>query len=215
MSKKSRIILFDLDGTLIDSTEAILYSFRRSHELMGTRPPADEEIKSLVGHPLGEMFEATGVEREKVESYVRAYRECYSGVHTRMTRLLPGVKEALHRAAEDARLAVVTTKTGKYSLELLEHFSIAELFETLVGSEDVSRHKPHPEPLLKALSQMGFSSEKCYMVGDRCMDMLAASAAGVEGVGVDWGYAHENELSSCASFVCKSVNEAVTLILGS
>ena len=173
------VILFDLDGTLIDSTEAIVESFQRSYAELGGVYPGDEAVKALVGHPLPEMYRRYGVDEERVEEYVACYKRNYRQIHTLKTVLLPKAREAVELAASFARLGVVTTKTGKYSRELLEHFGVMEYFEVLIGSEDVIRHKPHPEPLFRALERMRAApSARCWMIGDTCMDMEAARAAG-------------------------------------
>lgn len=159
-------ILFDLDGTLIDSTEAILESFTRSFELLGGTMPSERAIKSQVGHPLVDMYLHLGVPEDRVEEYVWKYKEHYRTIHTQKTVLIPGAREAILRASEFARLGIVTTKTGKYSRELLEHFGLMGYFEVLVGSEDVRKHKPHPEPILKAMERIHASKERCWMIGD-------------------------------------------------
>jgi len=207
------IILFDLDGTLIDSTEAILDSFRRSYERLGGGYPGDEAVKAMVGHPLEEMYRSYGVPGERIGEYVAAYKEAYRRVHTQKTVLLPGAKEAIELAASFARLGVVTTKTGKYSRELLEHFGVMEAFEVLIGSEDVARHKPHPEPVLAALERMGAApSPSCAMIGDTCMDMEAARQAGIRGVAVACGYGEAGELGGCAEALEADAYSAVTVL---
>jgi phosphoglycolate phosphatase len=195
----NQVILFDLDGTLIDSTEAILDSFRRSFAELGGRYPGDEAVKALVGHPLTEMYRSYGIPEERVEEYVAAYKAHYRQVHTRKTVLLPGAREALEMAASFARLGVVTTKTGKYSRELLEHFGVMKHFGVLIGSEDVRRHKPHPEPVLRALESLGAEPGDACLIGDTCLDVEAARAAGVRPLGVSCGYACGEELRRCGA----------------
>jgi len=206
------VILFDLDGTLIDSTEAILDSFRRSFAELGGRYPGDEEVKALVGHPLTEMYRSYGVPEERVAEYVECYKAHYRRVHTLKTVLLPGAREAVELAASFARPGVVTTKTGKYSRELLEHFGLMGCFEVLIGSEDVRRHKPHPEPLLTALERMGGHTEHAWMIGDTCLDMEAARAAGVRPAGVCCGYGSEAALRQCGAWIFPDALSAVKKI---
>ena len=212
MQKKDLIILFDLDGTLIDSTEAIVESFARSFEVLGGEMAPEQEIRCQIGHPLGDMYEALGVPRSMIESYVQTYRENYRQIHRLKTLLLPGAGEAVKYAACRARLGVVTTKTGRYSQELLEHFGLMEYFEVLIGSEDVTRHKPHPEPVLKALKRMGRTEERCWMIGDTCMDMISAAASGIDAVAVECGYGDTDHLARCAPKTAKSVQDALTWI---
>jgi phosphoglycolate phosphatase len=214
---REHVILFDLDGTLIDSTEAILESFERSFALLGGGKADEERIRDLIGYPLEEMYRRLGVEEKMIQAYVRAYKERYRNIHTRRTVLLPDAEEAVRMASDFARLGVVTTKTGRYSRELLEHFGLLGYFDVLVGSEDVLRHKPHPEPVFAALKQMNISAvsaERCWLIGDTCLDMKAASAAGISAVAVTCGYGNAEELASCAGNTEKSVLDALIRILG-
>jgi len=210
---RSKIILFDLDGTLIDSTEAILESFATAYAKFGLAVPADEDIKVLIGLPLEMMFTKLGVAEAEAMDYVTAYKEHYRTIHTEKTVLLENVKEALEIAHECARLGVVTTKTGKYSRELLEYFDIMRYFDVLIGSEDVENHKPHPEPILKALDSLGYSyGTVTYMVGDTITDILAAQEADIASIGVLSGYGNPDELEEDADFVTKDAFDAVKII---
>ena len=206
-------ILFDLDGTLIDSTEAILESFYNSFETLGGKVPKVEEIKAQIGYPLADMYRNLGVDKSRVEIYVQKYKEHYREIHTIKTKLLPKAKDAIELASQFARLGVVTTKTGRYSCELLEHFNILNLFEVVVGSEDVLNHKPHPEPILTALKSMNIDNKKeCWMIGDTCMDLQSASSAGVEGIGLLCGYGKEADLRKCSIYLEDNALRAVTYI---
>jgi phosphoglycolate phosphatase len=205
-------ILFDLDGTLIDSTEAILESFAAAYCRFGEPVPPREAIVARIGEPLTKMFSELGTGGENVEDYVAAYKAHYRVISRQKTRLLPGAEEAVKLAATFARLGVVTTKTGKYSIELLEHLGLMSFFDVLVGSEDVSRHKPHPEPILKALSAMGAGPRDAWMVGDTPMDVEAAVAAGVAPYAVTCGYAPAETLKKLTRNVAPNPHAAVVEI---
>ena len=210
---RSKIMLFDLDGTLIDSTEAILESFAKAYAKCGGDVPADENIKKLIGLPLELMFVKLGVDEANAMVYVTAYKEHYRTIHTQKTTLLPNVQEAITIAHKCARLGVVTTKTSKYSRELLEHFDLMKYFDVLIGSEDVSNFKPHPEPVLKALDLLGYSyGTVTYMIGDTISDILSAKEANITSIAVLCGYGEDNELHQNANFVTKNTYDAVTLI---
>jgi phosphoglycolate phosphatase len=205
-------ILFDLDGTLIDSTEAILESFHRSYEILGGETPSDEVIKALIGHTLEDMYLQLGRPAESVETYVQTYKAHYRLISKQKTVLLPRAREAVEAAASFARVGVVTTKTGLYSRELLEHFGLMHLFEVLIGREDVTHAKPHPEPVLKALQYLASEPAASWLIGDTRLDAGSALKAGIGCVGVLSGYDNEKQLRTLTPFIERDALEAVRFI---
>jgi len=205
-------ILFDLDGTLIDSTEAILESFHRTFDVLGGEHPEDETIKALIGHTLDDMYLRVGIAPEEVEAFVRTYKEHYRLISKQKTVLLPLAREAIDAAAAFARLGIVTTKTGLYSRELLEHFGVMDAFEVLIGREDVTHAKPHPEPVLAALQRMGADPRRSWLIGDTRLDAGAAKQAGIGCVGVLSGYDNAEQLRALTPFIERDALEAVRFI---
>ncbi len=209
---KNKIILFDLDGTLIDSTEAILESFTVAFKTFGSYVPSDSAIKAEIGYPLDVMFKTLGVEEKVVWEYVDAYKMHYREIACQKTLLLPNAKEAIVLAAEHAVLGIVTTKTAKYSIELLEHMGLMHYFEVLIGREDVEFPKPNPEPIEKALAKLPSDTKSIWMIGDTCMDMLAAKAANVRSAGLTCGYGTKESLLKCTDNIYENALEAVRYI---
>ncbi len=203
------IILFDLDGTLIDSTEAILESFHHSFDVHTHPHPDDETIKALIGHPLDVMYQELGIADEKVWDFVTTYKAHYRVISTQKTVLLPYAKEAVEEAAKFARLGIVTTKTGAYSRILMEHFNLMHYFETLIGREDVENPKPHAEPIEKAMQCMGVAKESCWIIGDTRLDIGSANNAGIKSVGVLSGYDNVEQLKTLTDIIEDDALKAV------
>jgi len=206
------IILFDLDGTLIDSTPAILESFHEAYKTMNTPCPNNEKIKSLIGLPLDIMFVKLGVDEDKKWEYVDAYKKHYRPISKAKTSLLPFAKEAIKQANKIATLGIVTTKTSKYSEELMEHFGVMKYFKILIGRDDVDNPKPHPEPILKALKALNYKDHKTFMIGDTCLDSISAKEANVKSIGVLSGYGTKDDLISCSDIVVENSLKAIEVI---
>jgi len=204
-----KTILFDLDGTLIDSTEAILESFYESFKNFDINLFDSSRIKSLIGYPLDIMYEKLGVPQESIEAVIISYKQHYRKISREKTTLLPGAKEAVAKAGEFAKLGIVTTKTARYSKELLEHMDIMNYFEVLIGREDVKYPKPHAEPILKALKYMNADKRETWMIGDTTMDLESAKNAGVNSYGLLCGYGDEVELKKFTKNLAKTPLEAV------
>jgi len=204
-------ILFDLDGTLIDSTEAILESFEVAYDTFGERVPESDDIKSLIGYPLDDMFERLGVKRDKMD-YVDAYKEHYRIISREKTKLLPFAYQAIKKASQFATLGIVTTKTGRYSRELLEHMQIMNYFDVMIGREDVQNPKPHEEPILKALDILNTDKIDTWMIGDTPLDLQSAKNAQIKSIGVTCGYGKKKELQNYTNYVVTNTYEAVKLI---
>jgi len=210
--QKDAVILFDLDGTLIDSTEAILDSFRVAYESFGLEVPRDEDIVVEIGYPLDEMFVSLGIEKSRVDEFVVAFKSHYRKISREKTTLLPFAREAVEEASKIARVGVVTTKTSKFSSQLMSYLGLMSYFEVLIGREDVMHPKPHPEPILKALERFNIERDKCWMIGDTCMDIDSAKSAGINSVALLSGYGTEEQLAKCSATIKKNSLEAVTYI---
>lgn len=209
------VILFDLDGTLIDSTEAILEGFKVAFDSFGMKVPSNEKIENEIGHTLENMFLTLGVDEDKVDAHVHAYKMHYQIISCQKTTLLEGAREAVVEASKFATLGVVTTKTGKYSRVLLEHMDLMRYFAVLIGREDVTNPKPHAEPILKALEILKHDIDSVWMIGDTPMDILSAKSANINSIAVTSGYASYEELDKCASTICKNSLIAVNYIKNS
>jgi pyrophosphatase PpaX len=181
------IWLFDFDGTLVDSEELILDSFRHATATVLGEVPPDDVLRSGIGRTLAQQAEDLAGERaqELFDVYVEHNRQR----HPELLRAFPGVPEMLRRLHErGARLGVVTAKI-RPTLELgFEHAPLdTSLFDVIVAKEDTDRHKPEPEPILLALRLLGAHAADAIYVGDSPFDIQAAHAAGVTAAAAAWG----------------------------
>jgi phosphoglycolate phosphatase len=208
-SGEKMIILFDLDGTLIDSTDAIVSTFHHACDEHNFKRVSDEEIMALIGYPLDIMFESVGVKDEKVWDFVASYKERYRKISTQKTELLECAREALKRASKFATLGIVTTKTGRYSEVLMEHFDLMRYFDVLIGREHVEHPKPHAQPILKALQKLETKGKEVWMIGDTKLDLICANNAEVNSIAVLSGYGKKEELKKFTDIIFNDALEAV------
>ena len=213
-----KTILFDLDGTLINSTPAILDGFGAAFLAHGEPTPNPEAIKALVGHPLDFMFARLGAPTHLVPDYIAAYKARYEQFFLEQTSLLEGAAGALTLGSEVADVGVVTTKTSKFSVILLEHLGVMKFIKTVIGRDDVVNPKPDPEPINTALERLGKTSAQdkasAFMIGDTTMDLESAKRAGITGVGLVCGYGKEADLREHSNLIFQNAFEAVKFIAG-
>ena len=213
--KKEKIILFDLDVTLIDSTDAIVSTFYHTFkELEFNFDGCDKDIKDLIGYPLDIMYKDLGVDDSKVWDFVDAYKNRYRVISKEKTTLLENAYEAVALASQLGRVSVVTTKTRMYTMPLLEHFNIAQFFEIVTGRENVQNPKPHPEPILITLEQMNYDKNlhDVWMIGDTKLDLIAANEANINSIGVLCGYGEEDEIREYTQFIQKDAISAINFL---
>jgi pyrophosphatase PpaX len=186
------VVLFDLDGTVVDSGAIILASMRHAtREVLG-QEFADDELLGTVGGP-GLEAQMAVFAPDHVDELVRVYREHNEPLHDELDACV-GMEDVLVRLrAEGRRLGVVTAKR-RATVELaFARIPLGHLFETVIGGDETERHKPDPEPLLVAAERMRVAPDVCAYVGDSPFDVRAARAAGMGAVAVTWGRIHERE----------------------
>jgi pyrophosphatase PpaX len=185
-------VLFDLDGTLVDSGAIILASFRHAARTVLARDVEDEQIAALVGgsnlHDQMRVLDAS-----RVDDLVRVYREHNRPLHDQL-QAFAGVEELVSGlAAEGRKLGIVTAKR-RATVDLA--FAVVQLepyFDVVVTADATDNHKPHPEPVLKALELLQSEPREAAFVGDSPYDVEAGRAAGVFTIGVSWGKIHSDE----------------------
>ena len=186
------VVLFDLDGTVIDSGAIILASMRHAaKEVLGAEPP-DEELMAAVGGP-GLEAQMHALAPERVEELVSVYRAHNEPLHEGLV-CCAGIDDVLVRLKDEGRrLGIVTAKRRKTVELAFDQVPLAHLFETVVGGDETEHHKPDPEPLVLALERLDARPEEAAYVGDAPFDVKAAKAAGLFSVAVTWGGIHARE----------------------
>ncbi|SET10321.1 pyrophosphatase PpaX [Oceanobacillus limi] len=179
-------ILFDLDGTLIDTNELINQSFMHTFKHYGL-DFTKEEIRSFNGPPLRDTFEK--IDKTKVDEMVDVYREHNLSHHEQYVKIFPNVLETLSALRDQGvQLGIVTTKM-RNSVELgLKITGLEGFFQSIVTLDDVTHAKPHPEPVFMGLKELGGDRETTLMVGDNSHDIEAGHHAGVRTAGVAWSH---------------------------
>lgn len=188
-------VAFDLDGTLIDSTEAIVSCFMHACDELGLKRPPRQGVVDTIGHILEDQFRL--LTDGDPETCARTYRERYAKVCCEMTTLLPGARETLERLRQAGlRIGFASSKRRDFCEIILEHLGVLDSFEVRLGPDDVANPKPHPEVVLKALDAFGVSRDAMVFIGDMHFDVLAARAAGVRCLCVATGYNTREELEA-------------------
>jgi len=200
------VVLFDFDGTVVDSGPIILASMRHATETVLQRSYTEQELMASVGGPgLEAQMEVFGPGR--VEELVRVYRAHNEPLHETLEIFL-GIEDLLIGLRDEGRTLGLVTAERRTTGELaFAKLPIAHLFETVVAGDDTIKHKPSPEPLLLALERLGASAAEAAYVGDSPYDMQAARAAGLYAVGVTWGRIHAREVLSDADVVVDTAQE--------
>lgn len=189
-----RLVIFDVDGTLIDSQAEIMAAMTLAFQAEGLTLPERAAVLSIVGLSLAEAFKRLVPDTDERQQgrLVDAYKDAFVGLRTQnkeMGPLFPGAREAIDRllARDDTLLAVATGKSRRGLDKVLERHGLAGVFH----SEQVADHhpsKPNPSMILTALNETGVMQHRAVMVGDTTYDMDMARAAGVKKIGVPWGY---------------------------
>ena len=191
----TRAILFDLDGTLIDTTGLILCCFDHSWQTVCGRIPARAGVLATFGIPLREAMLRLGADADLAERLVTEYRQYNSANHDLLARPFTGVRQTVcELRARGYLTGVVTSKSRELALRGLKLCELDALIDAAVFLEDTARHKPAPEPILAALEKLSVEASAAIYVGDSPHDMAAGRAAGVRTAAALWGSLARAEL---------------------
>ena len=181
-------ILFDLDGTLIDSIELILGAARHAFVGFEGQAPNDEQWRAGIGRPLQTVLREYAPDEAEAARLLGRYREYQLEHHDRLVRPYEGIIDTVRWLADAGHpMALVTSKSDWMAEKALILVGLDRLSPTIVGCDSCVNHKPHPEPVERALALLGASKENALFVGDSPHDVESGRAAGVTTVGVAWG----------------------------
>ena len=190
-----RTILFDLDGTLVDSYEAITDGLNEARRAFGLPPKSLAEVRREVGRGLESLIE-DNLGPDRVEQGVRIFRERYRSVFRSGTRLLPGVEATLPVLRRRGYgMGVTSNKPGYFCREIISSLGLSDLFGAVYGPEMVSHPKPHPEMILRALRDLQGCPEEAAYVGDMVIDIETAHRAGIPACVIPSGGHSREELT--------------------
>ena len=213
--KKFDTLLFDLDGTLTDSTEGILNCLVYAIERMGFEVP--EDTNKFLGPPIRQSFaEFLGMNGEQVDEAVRIFRERYSDTGLFENRVYDGIPGMLERLKSGGkRLMVATSKPQVYAVRIFERFGLAQYFE-IVGGAELDGSRDYKDQVIEyVLAKAGITDRSTVlMIGDRRQDVLGAHKTGLKCMGILWGFGSMEELTQAgADYIARTPQEAADMLL--
>lgn len=213
-----KTILFDLDGTLLNTEEGVTKCVQYALRHFGIDEPDLTKLLIFIGPPLEDQFMGIyGLTAEQAEEGVQKYRERYSVYGTSETKLYPKVEETLGFLQEKGFvLAVASSKNESACVRLMEHFGIAQYFDLICGATDDGRISAKADVLKLAMSRIGSGNPEDYvLVGDTRYDAAGAKAVGMDCLGVSYGFGTREELEALGVIgVCDSMEEVGRYLAG-
>jgi len=208
-------VLFDLDGTLVDSIELIVAAAMKAFASRPGPSPSEAQIRNTIGRPLPTTFGPWLVDDNDLPFLIAKYREYQLEHHDRLTNAYDGIVDAVAGLdTAGCAMGIVTSKVGFMAERALVHVGLARYMRCVIASDSTTRHKPEPEPVLMALEQLGSTPANALYVGDSPYDMQAARAAGVHALGVRWGaFSTETLLDAGAEAVLRSPGELLPYVM--
>jgi pyrophosphatase PpaX len=206
-------VVFDLDGTVVDTVELIVESFRHATRVVLREELPDEVILAGVGQPL--MKQMRELSADRAQELYDTYREYNHRRHDELIRGYEGISEALDALrAAGKRLGIVTSKSADTTQMAFRAVGLREHFEVVVTASDTAEHKPSPVPLRLCLERLGAGAEGSLYVGDSPVDIEAGRAAGMATAAVAWGvFGRESLLAARPDYWLERPGELVALCL--
>lgn len=198
---KVRALLIDLDGTLVDATEALVEAAKHSLNTTGFRhvnPQIGVEIARWLQSnlPIDDLLHKQGIAGARKQEFIKAYLDAFHRFTLEKAKPLPNVRATLKKLSKGFSLALITRRSisHKQLIKELNRLGFLTYFKAIVTSQDVSESQPSPEPLLKAAQKLGVSIKECVIVSDSIVDIQAGKAAGIKTIAVLSGLFSREEL---------------------
>ena len=196
--KKLHNVLFDLDGTLVDSSKTILDSVFFALETLGVDPQSGPDVRSLIGMPLFDIFVGQyGMAEDRAQLAIDHYREYYEQLNQAGTTVFAGVRDGLAELQENGlQLFIATVKPTSIAEKVLSDLGLREHFAGVAGASMGPERRDKTSIIAHALSTFGLIADRTVMVGDRDQDILGARANGLPSMAVTYGFGHRDELAA-------------------
>ena len=201
-TSKTKLVIFDLDGTLIDTAPDLAYSMDLVMRELHLPAQGLENVRSYIGHGVRRLVEdiVSSVEKQPAQATLEraldSFNTHYREHLVRESALYPGVNESLAwLQARGIKCACVTNKPGDFANPLLRHFQIEKYFDVVVSGDTLEKKKPDPFPLTYVCNQLGVETGECIMVGDSENDIEAARRAGIRSVCMSYGYTPQEDIT--------------------
>lgn len=206
-----KCVIFDLDGTLIDSYEGIKDALNYTIKAYNKREWSLKEVRRKVGKGLEILIEEA-IGKDYISEGVKLFRERYSKIFLKKSKILPFVKDTINFLQEKkVKLAIASNKPSDFTKNILENFGISNHFSLILGPFEVERLKPNPEMLIKILDELNIEREDALYVGDMLLDAETAKNAKIDCILISTGGNNFNELKKTGFPVIKNLKELITV----
>lgn len=223
MLQQKNVLLFDLDGTLVDSAPDLALAVNRTLESLGRKTFDGETIHHWVGNGAKVLIERAlsgsadinpqldnALVQDALAIFLKHYEQCLCIDSV----LYPGVKDGLQALQKAGfRLAIITNKPAVFIQPILTGLGLDNTFELLIGGDTLAEKKPHPAPLYHAITLLDVNAEQCWMIGDSKNDILAAKAANIASIGLSYGYNYGESIANSNPDLCFDTFSELTNVL--
>ncbi len=205
----TRLLIFDLDGTLLDTSQDITNAINHAIKPLGLKPLSVKKTTSMVGYGITKLIENL-VSAQFQKKTLNRFLEYYSKHLLDNTKPYPQVKETLSELV-NYKKAVISNKRESYSREVLDGNGLLEFFDIILGSDSVAERKPSPAPIFEVLKRADVSKEEAVIIGDSNFDIDAGKAAGIKTIAVTYGYRSKENLKE-ADFMIDDFGELLNIL---